>query len=240
MKPKANSLFHFTKSLDVLMLILEGGFHPRYCLENFDWFSPQLDFIAFPMCCFCDIPISRISEHVNFYGEYGIGLTKEWGMYNKLNPVVYCPIDGKIRKFALYYHKLVSPESDPQKQNEHSRQFYRLLSLTKPIQGKMAIPGGVVENKEFFQENEWRFVPDVDEYINKEKYDLNKDDLNRGTVKFSLKFAPLDIRYIFLKEEGNIPLLVDFIHEKLGHFPLNDLKILQSRIVPIQTLKRDL
>ena len=39
MKPKSDNLFHFTKSLDVLKLILENGIQPRFCLEDIEWFN---------------------------------------------------------------------------------------------------------------------------------------------------------------------------------------------------------
>jgi len=88
--PRAISLFHFTKSMDVLQTILKEGFWPRYCLEDVQWQGHDTyEFVAYPMVCFCDIPISRISEHVGFYGSYGIGLTKQWGIKNNLNPVFY-------------------------------------------------------------------------------------------------------------------------------------------------------
>ena len=90
MNPKSHTLFHFTKNSEVLKLIIQNGFWPRYCLEDVGWLGyKEFDFIAYPMVCFCDIPLSRVDEHVNFYGEFGIGLTKEWAKSNKLTPILY-------------------------------------------------------------------------------------------------------------------------------------------------------
>lgn len=41
------------------------------------------------MVCFTDIPIELSEAHRNDYGSYGIGLKKEWGIKNKLNPINY-------------------------------------------------------------------------------------------------------------------------------------------------------
>lgn len=76
--PKATTLFHFTKSLKTLKSILLNCFYPYYCREDMSWRTRDPDsFIAFPLVSFCDIPIGRIAEHVAFYGEYGIGMSRQ-------------------------------------------------------------------------------------------------------------------------------------------------------------------
>ena len=240
MKPKSDNLFHFTKSLDVLKLILENGIQPRFCLEDIEWFNlDTFKHIAYPMSCFCDIPLSRISEHTDFYGSYGIGLSKEWGVKNNLNPVVYSPPGGHIQNLAKHVFYLEFPDELKKMEEELNPHIYKLLSFIKPTYGKMVVSSGIVE-KEFYQENEWRFVPDVDKLIYHEKFEEEKDFENKEIEKYKLKFTPQDIKYIFVREDNDIPPLVDFINEKLGRFPLNDLKILQSRIVSLQTLSLDL
>ena len=72
MKPKSHTLFHFTKSRDTLKLVLKNGFWPRYCLEDIQWIGEdRFPYISIPIVCFCDIPLSRIQEHVGCYGEFG-------------------------------------------------------------------------------------------------------------------------------------------------------------------------
>jgi hypothetical protein len=90
MRPRSQSLFHFTNQAESLFDILKAGFWPKYCLEDIGWQNfEKFDYIAFPMVCFCDIPLSRIAEHTGYYGSYGIGLKKEWAEKNALNPVLY-------------------------------------------------------------------------------------------------------------------------------------------------------
>ncbi|WP_340641860.1 abortive infection system antitoxin AbiGi family protein [Photobacterium damselae] len=238
MKPKSNNIFHFTKSLDVLKLILQNGVQPRYCLEDARWLGfGDHKYIAFPMSCFCDIPLSRISEHTEFYGEYGIGLTKEWGQKNGLNPVIYSPNDGYTQnalKHLLYtdFHKDI--------ENEVHAHLYKIWSLLKPVSGNMIISNNNVP-KEFHQENEWRYVPDSGlNVLFQNEFDKYKDQKNKELERFKLDILPSDIKYIFVPEDSDIPNLVNFINNTLDSYPSNDLKILQSRIISLNTLKEDI
>ena len=87
----ANTLFHFINSLEHIISILINDFTPRYCIESFYYLGEE-DFqpeFALLMVCFCDIPLSQIRNHVEVYGGYAIGLSKEWGIENGINPVMY-------------------------------------------------------------------------------------------------------------------------------------------------------
>jgi hypothetical protein len=97
MNPKSNTLFHFAKSRETLKLILKSGFWPRYCLEDVGWLGYySYEYVAYPMVCFCDIALSRISENVGFYGEFGIGLTRQWAEANGLNPILYVAGENNV------------------------------------------------------------------------------------------------------------------------------------------------
>lgn len=73
----ANTLFHFTKEKNTLINILKTKFYPRLCLEDNFIFSKESTKMAYPMVCFCDIPLSQINNHAATYGKYAIGLKKE-------------------------------------------------------------------------------------------------------------------------------------------------------------------
>lgn len=239
-KPKSDSLFHFTKNIDFLKSILLNGIYPRYCLEDVAWLGLD-EQVAYPMVCFCDIPLSRINEHTDFYGSYGIGLSKSWGLRNGLTPVIYCSNRGFVSDLALFLFNENGKETD---ENRKAREVacFKLLKLVKPLNGKMVIRGTMID-KEFYQESEWRYTP-IDKIeetaIFQADFDKEKDAKNLEAEAFKLQFLPSDIKYIFVKEDHDIPPIVDFINNNLGKYPLNDLKILNSRIVSLATVEADL
>ncbi|MBC3272175.1 hypothetical protein HU765_19715 [Pseudomonas sp. SWRI81] len=241
MKPKSDNLFHFTKNIEFLKSILTNGLLPRYCLEDSRWLEVDRNFIAYPMICFCDIPISRISEHTNFYGQYGIGLTKKWGLTNKLTPVIYAPQGSAAIRVADYlFSQNYDGQPDKKEKNDKNSDYiYELITLIKPISGKMNIGGDIVE-KDFYQENEWRFIASDADIIFEDEPIENREIANKKLEHQRLQIAPQDIRYIFVKNDYEIPALVDFINTNLGHYPHNDIKLLITRILSIETIYSDI
>lgn len=83
-----NTLFHFTSKIEGLKGILSKGLRMSYCYEE----CTQKLGIALPMVCFCDIPLLRTLNHRAVYGNYMVGLDKEF-LINQcqpfLNPVNY-------------------------------------------------------------------------------------------------------------------------------------------------------
>lgn len=183
MSVKSNTLFHFTPKMEYLESIIENGFFPRYCQEDRSWlrkenpvtgsvYKKAVDAL-YPMICFCDIPLSKIDEHVKFYGEYGIGMTKEWGIENNLNPVWY--ISKKVDAFPSLISDAI--EAHEQLDSKHKDQYQnstfpvidnnlfkiahfvgRTITFVKPISGKMK-----GEEKAFDEESEWRFIPSIEQ-----------------------------------------------------------------------------
>ena len=44
--------------------------------------------------------LNKLEKHMNTYGEYGIALTKEWGLTNKIQPIQYI----NENSFFIYEH----------------------------------------------------------------------------------------------------------------------------------------
>jgi len=236
MKPRSHTLFHFTKSVESLKSILKDGFWPRYCLEDFNWYNPQTGYISYPMVCFCDIPLTRLEEHVRFYGEYGVGLTKRWGVSNGLSPVIYLSQTSPV---SLSFSKLFNSTKNC------AEDVNSIISCIKPIEGNMVV-GGIPISKEFYQENEWRYVPksqQIRQWVSKEDHSnaqmlftLNEAAKQHGKIQAS----PDDIKYIFVKSDADIPSVIDFIQTELGHYSGNNLKVLMSRVVSLESINVDL
>ncbi|MEK0446855.1 MAG: hypothetical protein RLZZ399_2176 [Verrucomicrobiota bacterium] len=241
--PRAGSLFHFTKNLDALKSILKDGFWPRYCLEDIRWQNfDQFEYVAFPMVCFCDIPIGRIVQHVEFYGSYGIGVTKEWGLKNKLNPIVYLsgpePLGGAFNALS----NVVFSHPDKKQVETGLEHFRHLVAHTKPISGKMMVSGKEID-KEFYAESEWRFVPrqtGVEAFLKYDEFDSMRHEYDKVTWRDCLiKLSGVDIRYIFVPSDGDIPDVIKFLQAELDHFSSRELNILMSRVTSLEAIKSD-
>ena len=272
---KSNSLFHFTPKEEYLLDILENGFWPRYCFEDIEWLIPKdlknelekqeegpiLEFIkylikrnissiAYPMSCFCDIPLSKITAHTDFYGSFGLGMKKEWGIRKGLNPIFYLSdnsiIPNLIRNFILKnipadaINLLFSNELSP-------NTTLQLMKFLKPLRGRMKVNGKEV-TKNFDEECEWRYTPTSDENSPFQNFlpnifsRSNEDLLNSNAItkkNASLKFESSDIKYIFVPEDSHIPVIINKINEIFKGNPENERLILLSKVISLDTIKKD-
>ena len=244
--PRSRTLFHFTKNLDVLKSILKNGFYPKYSLEDIAWFvAKEIDAVAFPVVSFCDIPLSRITDHVKFYGQYGIGMKRQWGITNGFNPIVYVSetSDLATRMRQISQSCLAAYHAD--KNDEHLYNYRRLAGFCKPLEGKMIIHGNAV-SKIFYQESEWRYLAShkaIPNYLMKKDYHDSKtlEKANMLAAKHcALKFNPQNVKYIFVRSEDDIPELVNFINVELGHFPQREVQTLIAKIVTQDLIANDI
>jgi len=246
MKPKSHTLFHFTKSRETLQLILKNGFWPRYCLEDVGWLGiPDADFVAYPMVCFCDIPLSRTDEHVTFYGDFGVGMSKEWAVKNNLNPVLYMASQNTLAKSLSDLASTAGTLSDTGEREVALNNFRHLAGHIKPSEGTMVVAGKPVQ-KEFYQESEWRLIPrdpKISDYLARSDFEnvAGRDKENEKVKTQSmLKFVPNDVKYIFVSSDSDIPAIINFIQTELDLFPSADLKVLMSRVTSIESVSRDM
>ncbi|WP_346888160.1 abortive infection system antitoxin AbiGi family protein [Clostridium sp. UBA1056] len=256
----ANTLFHFTSNIGNIINILKNEFSPRYCMEKFEFIGSNNLEIAIPMVCFCDIQLAQIVNHIENYGGYGIGLSKEWGVSNGINPVTYS-IKGSIATEAISklecdMKTLVNSGKITGEVLTNVSQSIGLLShfifFMKPYEGqawsKKSFDG---KHTRFYDEREWRYIPDLNHirsngtrwFLNKDEY-LNDDFRIDSNIKIAeiskLSFSPDDIKYIIVNSEDEILKVCREIDNIKGdNYPQNKLNILKTRIISKEQILSD-
>ncbi|WP_418425340.1 abortive infection system antitoxin AbiGi family protein [Alistipes sp.] len=149
----ANTLFHFTRSKDTLINILKTRFYPRLCLEEIIIGTKSAK-IAFPMVCFCDIPLSQIGNHASTYGKYAIGLKKEWAIKNGITPILY------THSTSLLCDNLRENLNDVRGKKSDNL-FFNLIytaGFIKPYSSSLSIKKKKIQVINY-NEREWRYIP---------------------------------------------------------------------------------
>lgn len=234
----SNTLFHFTPKAEYLIDILKNEFQPRFCLEKINVGNKTTD-IAFPMVCFCDIPLSQIRDHITTYGSYGIGMTKEWAKRNGLNPILYLDKDSNISQNFREIIEMMRFEPirlfDELKSGGEA--ILKLIRYTKPYIGDFYRNGKIIKDVTFYNEREWRYVPPWDENstfgLSKEQYDnaITLANENAKIKSYSLSFTPDDIKYIIVNNESEIYSMIESLKEIKIKYPRREIEILTSRII---------
>jgi len=139
-KQSANTLFHFIDEMKWLKKVLvKQKLFQRYCEEKFNFVYEKMPDIAFPMKCFCDIHLNKLSDHRTLYGGFGIAFSKEWGIEKGLQPVQYL---NKNSSLDRKYHDALKAIMEEYGQSvnylvkNHSLLLYDLFYI-KPLNGKM-------------------------------------------------------------------------------------------------------
>ncbi|PNU32925.1 abortive infection system antitoxin AbiGi family protein, partial [Serratia marcescens] len=100
-----------------------------------------------------------------------------------------------------------------------------------------------VRNYIFADEREWRFVPDIHQSKGK-AYIASKDGMRQvnGKERYNeqykdvrLGFLMSDIRYIIVRNESDVPRMIDFLSEKIG-----DKNTLLTRILSTELIGNDM
>jgi hypothetical protein len=232
-------------------------------LENWEpvipWVADEnlnLQEVAVPMVSFCDLPLSQIGKHAEQYGYYAIGLRKEWGVKNKICPVLYTyeqsGLSGPLQRIIGRALKNI----DDPKLNEFKDIFldwFKFIRFVKPYEGDLWRGSDYLHKKiRFYDEREWRFCPDIPIVDNPEedhptaflskKYFLNTEHLQRANSalkKFKLSFEPRDIKYIIVNKENDILGMINTVRETKSKYSYDDVQILTTRIISMEHVFED-
>lgn len=246
-----DTLFHFTPSFNNLLGILKNTFYPRYCYDEFDLIdndSQQFLEDAIPMVCFCDIPLSLLTKHVDTYGKYGLGMTKEWGLRKGLNPAIYFNKNSYLAmNFSVLTNDLIW------KNTQTAKAFSEIMGYMKSYEGTLYRDGRTInDNVRFYDEHEWRYVPDtsilssncIELNIQKHKY-MNPKELADANHKLEtettrLSFNADDIKYIIIEDEDQINKMVKELRGIKGsRYDKDTVDRLVSRIITVEQIKND-
>lgn len=232
----SNTLFHFFGEYNYLKQSIEEGLWPRYCIEK-KWKGKDL---AIPMFCFCDIPLSQIKDHIdekNGYGCYGIGVTKEFAMDNKITPVTYLSQESflmnKILNFLTTFN---SPSVNHKEMDFREMMLYYL----KKVSG---FNNEEERSRKFYNEREWRYIPEITQDVHLEilSGNYNKDKvircLSTKTEKCKLALKPKNIVYIIVKNESEINDMIDVLKNSFGTD--KNLPKLYTRIITVKQIIED-
>ena len=225
----ANVLFKFMNRLEFLKTaLLKGAIIPRYYEEKIDYLNiTAINKIAFPMICFCDIHLNRLGYHIGNYGQYGIGLSKKWGIEQGIQPIHYInPISNLRKDFSGLFNTAYNEVIDvSEKMSKYNNYLLHDLFYMKPISGEMLDKDGHLDKRNFHDEKEWRYIPDFSEantdlplvisqeFMNPKSYDT----YSQGIIQCSelwLRFEPENIKHIIVNVAQERSELINFIIKK--------------------------
>lgn len=265
----ANTLFHFMKQKEFLKgALYRKALVPRFCREDISYLNINVNGrkfkeVAILQKCFCDIPLHKITakfdcvlteesrkelkdlfayDHTEYYGTYAIAFSKKWCEENNLQPIHYLNDKSTYtRDFKLFIERLFCANDLP---DEFATDILQRLALVKPLRGKMKRNIDIKEEinflKNFHDEQEWRFIPDLskikevnrnstykclplianpnllNEKVSPEIYliDIQSNELEKEKYKsLWLNFTYNDIRYIIVPDKQSRIDIINFIME---------------------------
>jgi hypothetical protein len=224
-------LFTFTQELDFLLDMLENGIKPRYSFESL---PNNFKHYLLPMKCFCDIPLSKTKVHLDWYGNYGLGIKKETLKKRGTTPVWY------VHETSV--NQVVKPLLENPKAE-------RLFALMKKYHGTtyQLAPDNEPRRRSrtFYDEREWRYLPSKlniqwfpKSYGIKEGLELAKQLNEKQSFQDdSILLDFEDIEYIIIKDLKDVAALRKAMRRK---FPEElDFEFMMTKVLTAKQIKKD-
>lgn len=225
----SDTLFHFTNEFSNLELILQNGIkesniYEKLPAKNIAYFTNTV--------CFCDIPLSLVKEHINWYGTYGIGLNTKFAQSKGITPVTY--IHSKSPCF-------------PKGSSIETMKWYETYPFTnqlKQIRGKQRLldekDTPIFKWKTFYNEKEWRYFSkkyktDLIQYKVELDLETKLNEYKEREPSF-LTFEPKDIEYIIIRDSKDIAGLLNILKSS-KYF--KDFETLLTKVITIKQILKD-
>lgn len=239
----STDLFHFVREEQYLQEIIKNkGFWPYYCVE-YCWAKRHW---AIPMVCFCDIPLSRIKNHIKKYGGkgYGIGMSKKWAVDNEVSPVLYASYKSPLYKKIYQFSRNLKPSKSEKDLSVAEQILYRIKRVTASKTEQKYIKNGSKKRK-FYNEREWRYIPQVTDKIHMELWDPSENSsesafrakLSERTREQRLSFNANDVKYIIVPDGDSRESMLDFLNSL--DMPIKDIDLLKTKIMTVKDIYDD-
>lgn len=252
-KQSANVLFKCMKKLDYLKFTLKSkAILPRYYEEKIDYLDiKEIDKIAFPMSCFCDIHLNKLIDHMGNYGDFAIGMNKEWGIRQGIQPIHYINEYSVLGKDFSSIFNHATHAADDQRKDFSAYNNYLLTDLLfmKPLEGEMITDKGY-EIRNFHDEREWRFIPNINEVDTELPLVIPQQQMNEKSYgayseaiqtrpELWLKFELSAIKYIIVTDKSSKMELINFLRDNNVAENEEEFFDLVSKIMVFNDLKED-
>jgi hypothetical protein len=219
------TLFNFTDNLEYLVNNLESGF---YCHNTYEKLPYGKNGYRVSMACFCDIPLSLIKEHFDWYGRYGIGIKKSYARDLGVKPVWYITSENELVRNIVKKSK---------EQIEYERKH--LIPYLKQYMGNQYFDKIKAEKrKKFYDEREWRYLPDSSstEIFFGEKANRSKPVAKQNGHRMKLDLS--QVEYIIIEKEADIEFMLGKLKELAKN---NKIKYesLVSKLITSKQIEQD-
>lgn len=173
---------------------------------------------ATAMVCFCDLPLPLIGTHMKNYGEYGIGLKKEWGIAKGLEPVIYSHPNGQTRGPISRLTEFANDYPDSIKHDLNVMAAYTKRYRGGAWRGERYRP-----EIQFYDEREWRYVALTAEneiiYLDYESYQDSgiRRVLDDDFATYALPVTCDAIQYLIVPDDSHILTLHELLKDLFDH-----------------------
>lgn len=201
----SNILWHQTKKDAFFKILRSKEFLYSYCIEKVFPINEEQG-LAIPMISMSDFPFSEIANNKWAYGDYAIGLSREWGIRNRFSPVLYCN-----RGSHIYRH--LTELMDEAIKNGNMDSFFNCVSLfsyMKFVQDTLETRYKKYSNYRFYDEREhrlvldWRKETNASLYLSDAEYSDYKKERSSSTLDFGVKFTWEDVKYLIVNSNSNV------------------------------------
>ena len=225
---KTNTLFHSCKKFEFLKSVIkESGFKASYADEIID--DNEVKTL---MVSFSNVALFESESQIN-YGKYAVGLTKDWGIKNELEPVIYT-YDSSINGASFMENMNITGRmkvrecvNNPALDDKVTTLFVNSINFLEYLK-----PYIVTNQKgeEFiaYNDREWRYVHKHDKYnplIFKTSfltgkpnpdYDKHKPYKKPYTENVVLTFELEDLKFVIVDKKKQKKIIYKLLFKRFG------------------------